>query len=136
VLSRNNLFDFLIIAIILFSSTYLSATLGWGWPSAQGTGELEGTFISLCFCFAMSCAETSSQVKLLITDDAFCIVQRVTAQLKTGIFRDYNLAEAPPGFQAGWLAVCIFLSLSVHFLLFIWRQNVRFGLMQPRHLSP
>jgi hypothetical protein len=29
-------------------------------------------------------------------------VQRATAQSKTGIFRDYGVAEAPPGFQAGW----------------------------------
>jgi hypothetical protein len=42
----------------------------------------------------------SSQVKLLITNNAFCIVQRVTAQSKTGIFRDFGAAEAPPGFQA------------------------------------
>jgi hypothetical protein len=31
----------------------------------------------------------SSQVKLLITNNAFCIVQRATAQPKTGFFRDY-----------------------------------------------
>jgi hypothetical protein len=44
-------------------------------------------------------------------------VQRATAQLKTGNFRDYGVAEAPPGFQAGW-SDCIhlyFFSLSVHF---------------------
>jgi hypothetical protein len=29
-------------------------------------------------------------------------VQRATAQSKTGIFRDNGVAEAPPGFQAGW----------------------------------
>jgi hypothetical protein len=40
----------------------------------------------------------SSQVKLLTTNNAFCIVQRATAQSKTGIFRDYGVAEAPPGF--------------------------------------
>jgi hypothetical protein len=27
-------------------------------------------------------------------------VQRATAQSKTGIFRDFGVAEAPPGFQA------------------------------------
>jgi hypothetical protein len=43
-----------------------------------------------------------SQVNLLITNNAFCIVQRATAQSKTGIFRGYGVAEAPPGFQAGW----------------------------------
>jgi hypothetical protein len=40
-------------------------------------------------------------VMLLITNNAFCIVQRATAQSKTGIFRDCGEAEAPPGFQAG-----------------------------------
>jgi hypothetical protein len=39
------------------------------------------------------------QVKLLITTNAFCIVQRATAQSKTG---NYGVAKAPPGFQAGW----------------------------------
>jgi hypothetical protein len=57
----------------------------------------------------------SSQVKLLITDNAYCIVQRATAQSKTGNFRDFGVAEAPPGFQAGW-SDCIYflLSLSAH----------------------
>jgi hypothetical protein len=41
----------------------------------------------------------SSQVKLLITNNAFCIVQRATAQSKTGIFRHFGVAEAPPGFK-------------------------------------
>jgi hypothetical protein len=58
----------------------------------------------------------SSQVKLLITKIAFCIAQRATAQSKTGIFRDYGVAEAPPGFQAGWSDCMYFLSLSVHFV--------------------
>jgi hypothetical protein len=59
----------------------------------------------------------SSQVQLLITNDTFCIVQIATEQSKTGFFRDYGLAEAPPGFQAGW-SVCMyfFLSLSVYFV--------------------
>jgi hypothetical protein len=35
-------------------------------------------------------ADLSSQVKLLITNNAFCIVQRATAQSKTGIFRDLS----------------------------------------------
>jgi hypothetical protein len=43
-----------------------------------------------------------SQAKLLITNNLFCIVQRATAKSKTGIFCDYGVAEAPPGFQAGW----------------------------------
>jgi hypothetical protein len=41
-------------------------------------------------------------VWLLITNNAFLIVQRATAQSKTGLLRDYGVAEAPPGFQAGW----------------------------------
>jgi hypothetical protein len=45
-------------------------------------------------------------------------VQRATAHSKTGIFRDYGVAEAPPGFQAGWSdCVHVFVfSLSVHFV--------------------
>jgi hypothetical protein len=55
-----------------------------------------------------------SQVKLLITNNAFCIVQKATAQSKTGIFCDFGVAEAPPGFQAGrnkrrsHLQICLF----------------------------
>jgi hypothetical protein len=37
-------------------------------------------------------------LKLLITNNAFCIVQRATAHSKTENFRDYGAAEAPPGF--------------------------------------
>jgi hypothetical protein len=36
-----------------------------------------------------------SQVKLLITNNAFYIVQRATAHSKTGIFRGNDVAEAP-----------------------------------------
>jgi hypothetical protein len=49
-------------------------------------------------------------------------VQRATAQPKTGIFRDYSVAEAPPSFKQAGLTAFIFslslslsLSLSVHF---------------------
>jgi hypothetical protein len=38
-------------------------------------------------------------------------VQRATEQSKTGIFRDYGVAEALPGFQAGW-SHCKFFFLS------------------------
>jgi hypothetical protein len=55
--------------------------------------------------------DESSQVKLLITNYAFCIVQRATAQSKTGFFCDYGVAEAPPGFQAGW-SDCMFFFLT------------------------
>jgi hypothetical protein len=45
-------------------------------------------------------------------------VQRATAQSKTGIFRDFGVAEAPPGFQAGWSGCMYFFSLSLmHFAL-------------------
>jgi hypothetical protein len=68
------------------------------------------------YCFVPTLPSSpSSQVKLLITNNAFCIVQRATAHLKTGIFRGYGVAEAPPGFQAGW-SNCIFFSLSVRFV--------------------
>jgi hypothetical protein len=55
----------------------------------------------------------SSQVKLLITNNAFFIVHRETAQPKTGIFRDFGVAAAPPGFQAGWSDCIYFFSLSL-----------------------
>jgi hypothetical protein len=69
----------------------------------------------------------SSQVKLLITNNAlcnitnnsFCIVQRATAQSKTGIFRDYGVAEAPPDFQAGWSDCMHFFSLSARMVALI-----------------
>jgi hypothetical protein len=58
---------------------------------------------------------TSNQVELLITDNELCVVQRTTEQSKTGFFRDYGSAEAPPGFQAGWSeCMFFFFSLSVH----------------------
>jgi hypothetical protein len=69
----------------------------------------------------------SSQVKLLITNNAFRIVQRATAQSKTGIFRDCGVAEAPPGFQAGWSDCMYFFSLFL-FILF-----AHLEIMQPRH---
>jgi hypothetical protein len=37
-------------------------------------------------CTIMDCADKSSQVKLLITNNAFCIVQRATAQSKNRKF--------------------------------------------------
>jgi hypothetical protein len=67
-------------------------------------------------CKSTFFSDKSSQVKLLITYNAFCIVQRATAQSKTGIFRGYGVAEAPPGFQAGWSDCMYFFFLSVHFV--------------------
>jgi hypothetical protein len=70
--------------------------------------------------------EESSQVKSLITNNLFCVVQRATAQLKKGIVRDYGVAEAPPGFQAGW-SDRIYFSLSFcSFCLLIWNFRVSF----------
>jgi hypothetical protein len=61
--------------------------------------------------------KVKSQVKQIITKNALFIVQRVTAQSKTGVFCDYGVAEAPPGFQAGWSDCMYFLSL---FLLILF----------------
>jgi hypothetical protein len=36
---------------------------------------------------------------ILITNNAFCMAQRATAQLNTGIVRGFGVAEAPPVFQ-------------------------------------
>jgi hypothetical protein len=40
----------------------------------------------------------------------FFIVLRATAQSKKGTFREYDVAGAPPGFQAGW-SNCMYFSL-------------------------
>jgi hypothetical protein len=58
------------------------------------------------------------QVKLLITSYAFCFVQRATAKSKTGIFRGNGVAEAPPGYQAGWSDCMYFLFSFFMFILF------------------
>jgi hypothetical protein len=48
---------------------------------------------------------------------------------KTGFFRDYGVAETPPGFQAGW-------SDCMHFFsLFLFISFAHLELMQPRHSS-
>jgi hypothetical protein len=66
------------------------------------------------------------QVTLRITNNAFRIVQRATAHSKTGLFRDYGVAEAPPNFQAGWSDCMYFSSLSVHFVCSSGVFRVRF----------
>jgi hypothetical protein len=43
-------------------------------------------------------------------------VQRATAESKTGIFRDFGVAEASSGYQAGWSDCMYLFSLSVHFV--------------------
>jgi hypothetical protein len=43
-------------------------------------------------------------------------LERATAQSKTGIFRDYGVAEAPPGFQAGWSDCMYFFSLFFQYI--------------------
>jgi hypothetical protein len=70
--------------------------------------------------FPFSIKLLSSQVKLLISNNAFFIVQRATARSKTEIFRDCGLAEAPPGFQAGWSECMSFFSLFLFIFLLIW----------------
>jgi hypothetical protein len=57
----------------------------------------------------------SSQVTTVMTNNTFCIVQRATAQSTTENFRDYGVAEAPPGFQAGWSFLSVFFWLSLFF---------------------
>jgi hypothetical protein len=46
-------------------------------------------------------------------------VQRATAQSKTGIFRDFGVAEAPPGFQAGCSDCMYFFSLSLSLFILL-----------------
>jgi hypothetical protein len=77
---------------------------------------------------ALGNSTTSSQVKLLITNNLFCIVQRATAQSKTGPLRGYSVAEAPPGFQAGWSGCMYFFSFIsfCSFCLLIWNSLVSF----------
>jgi hypothetical protein len=54
-------------------------------------------------------------------------VQRATAQSKTGIFRDNGVAEAPPGFHAGWSDCMYFFKISFSsFCLLIWNFRVSF----------
>jgi hypothetical protein len=53
-------------------------------------------------------------------------VQTATAQSKTGLFRDFGVAKAPPGFQAGW-SNCMYFSLSLCLsCLLIWVFRVSF----------
>jgi hypothetical protein len=53
-------------------------------------------------------------------------VQRATAQSKTGFFRDYGVAEVPPGFQADWSDCMYFFSLFLFISLLIWVFRVSF----------
>jgi hypothetical protein len=71
-------------------------------------------------CWAIS---HLGQVKLLITSNSFCVVQRATAQSKTGFFRDWGVAEAPPGFQAG-CSDCSYFSLFL-FILFAHLKSLK-----------
>jgi hypothetical protein len=64
----------------------------------------------------------SSEVKLLITTNLFFIEQRATAQSKTGIFRDYGVAEAPPVFQASWSGSRALL--KYHTMNFIFHHSI------------
>jgi hypothetical protein len=69
--------------------------------------------VTTCHCFYRGAS--------IRRNNAFCTVQRATAQSKTGFFRDYVVAEAPPGFQAGWSG-CMHFTLSFYsFCYLIWR---------------
>jgi hypothetical protein len=48
----------------------------------------------------MVCVVILVKVKSLIINKAFCIVQRATAQSKTGLARGYDVAEARPVFKS------------------------------------
>jgi hypothetical protein len=48
----------------------------------------------------------------------FAFVQGATAQSKTGFFRGYGVADAPPGFQAGW-SECMWFIFSLFFVRFV-----------------
>jgi hypothetical protein len=65
-----------------------------------------------------------SQVNLLITNSAFRIVQRATAQSKIGIDHNRDVVEAPPGFQAGWFHCMCILFFFCSFWLLIWSYRV------------
>jgi hypothetical protein len=62
-----------------------------------------------------SASMMSSQVKLLITFNAFCIVQRATAQSRAGNSHSNGVAKAPPVFKPAGLAVCTFFSFVIRF---------------------
>jgi hypothetical protein len=97
----------------------------------QHTITIKNSCFRLCCCSLHNVKRIQvKSVKLLITNNAFCIVQRAAAQSKTGIFRDYGVAEAPPGFQADW-------SDCMHFFfLFLFILFAHLEIMQPRHWSP
>jgi hypothetical protein len=52
---------------------------------------------------------------MLVTNNAYCIVQRATEQSKTGLSRDYGVAEAPPVFKPAGLTSFKFFPLLVRF---------------------
>jgi hypothetical protein len=101
-------------------------------PTVLGAMRLSLLLASVC-CATKQLGESSpsryrkrggSQVRLLITNNAFRIVQSATEQSETEIFRGCGAAEAPPGFQAGW-SDCIFFFPSIcSFGLLIWGISV------------
>jgi hypothetical protein len=65
-------------------------------------------------------------------------VQRATAQSKTGIFRDFGVAEAPPVFKPAGLTVCIFprfLFILFAHLGFPWKFCTHEGTLPYRSLA-
>jgi hypothetical protein len=79
-----------------------------------------------CPLYSHSQLLTSSQVKSLITNSAFCIVQRARELSKTENFRDFGVAEASPGLQAGWPDFMFFFLSFCSFCLLIWVFRVSF----------
>jgi hypothetical protein len=55
--------------------------------------------------------------------------------IQKGIFCDYGVAEATPGFQAGWSDCMYFFTLSVHFVCSSGFSVLVFVLMRMHCLS-
>jgi hypothetical protein len=62
-------------------------------------------------------------------------VQRATAQSKTGIVLDFSVAEAPPGFQAGWSDCMYFFSLFL-FISFAHLELMQPDIRRPETIKP
>jgi hypothetical protein len=60
----------------------------------------------------------------------FALCKKQQHSQKQDFFRGFGVAEASPGFQAGWSDCMYILSLFL-FILF-----VHLEIMQPRHSSP
>jgi hypothetical protein len=108
---------FLVLALALFAYRPLVWHSKISNLTSNSSDNISCAVIKLGSCINPPTPFKSSQVKSLITKNSFCIVQRATAQSKTGFFRDFGVAEALPGFQAGWSDCIFFFSLFL-FILF------------------